>query len=65
MPLLTNGQVTFFVNDVGYHFDEGEAVEVNNMGVHAVRNEGDTDRIHLIFEYYDLDQAEPDWIKAA
>ena len=65
VPLPTNDEVTFFVNDVGYHFDEGEAVEVNNMGVHAVRNEGDTDRIHLIFEYYDLDQAEPDWIKAA
>ena len=35
---------------------EGEAFEVNNMGVHAVENNGDSDRIHLIFEYYDLDQ---------
>ncbi|HZH43653.1 MAG TPA: aspartyl/asparaginyl beta-hydroxylase domain-containing protein [Lysobacter sp.] len=62
VPLLTNEKVTFFVDGVGYHFAEGEAVEVNNMGVHAVQNAGDTDRIHLIFEYYDLDQPEPAWL---
>lgn len=62
VPLLTNEKVTFFVEGVGYHFAEGEAVEVNNMGVHAVANEGTTDRIHLIFEYYDIDQPEPEWL---
>lgn len=62
VPLLTNDKVTFFVDGIGYHFAEGEAVEVNNMGVHAVHNAGDTDRIHLIFEYYDLDQPEPAWL---
>src|SRR5215212_9897561 len=45
-----------------YHFAEGEAVEVNNMGLHAVENRGSTDRIHLIFEYYDLDQPDPEWL---
>lgn len=64
VPLQTNPQVTFEVDGVGYHFAEGEAVEVSNMAVHAVANRGDTDRIHLIFEYYDLDQPEPDWISA-
>lgn len=64
VPLRTNEGVTFFVDGVGYRLEEGEAVEVNNMGVHAVENKGDTDRIHLIFEYYDLDQAEPEWLKA-
>ena len=64
VPLLTNPNVTFFVNQVPHHFAEGEAVEVNNMGPHAVRNEGSTDQIHLIFEYYDLDQPEPDWLAA-
>ncbi len=63
LPLLTNDSVTFFVDGVGYHFAEGQAVEVNNMGVHAVANNGATDRIHLIFEYYDLAQPEPDWIQ--
>ena len=47
---------------LAYHFAAGEAVEVNNMGLHAVENRGNADRIHLIFEYYDLDQPEPEWL---
>jgi len=62
VPLTTNDKVTFFVVGDGNHLPEGEAVEVNNMGVHAVKNEGATDRIHLIFEYFDLDQPEPEWL---
>lgn len=61
VPIKTNDKVIFFVDGTGYRFAEGEAVEVNNMGVHAVVNEGDSDRIHLIFEYYDLDQPAPAW----
>jgi Aspartyl/Asparaginyl beta-hydroxylase len=64
IPLQTNPDVTFEIDGVDYHLAEGEAVEVNNMAVHAVANRGATDRIHLIFEYYDLDQPEPDWIGA-
>lgn len=62
VPLLTNDKVTFFVDGIGYRFPEGEAVEVSNMAVHAVENAGTTDRIHLIFEYYDPDQPEPEWL---
>jgi hypothetical protein len=62
VPLQTNPDVIFHVDGTGYHFAEGDAVEVNNMGVHAVENRGSTDRIHLIFEYYDLDQPEPAWL---
>ena len=62
VPLLTNDDVTFWVDGKPYHFAEGEAVEVNNMGVHAVENRGTTDRIHLIFEYYDTAQPEPAWL---
>jgi len=54
--------VTFFVGRDRHHLAEGEAVEVNNMGAHGVRNDGGTHRIHLIFEYYDVDQPEPNWI---
>ena len=64
VPILTNPEVTFFVGGAAHHFAEGEAVEVNNMGMHAVQNRGSTDRIHLIFEYYDLDQPEPEWLAA-
>ena len=62
VPLLTNDDVTFYVDGVAYHMAEGQSFEVNNMGVHAVRNAGVTDRIHLIFEYYDLDQPAPEWV---
>ena len=62
VPIQTNDKVTFYVDGVGYHFAEGQAVEVSNMAVHAVENAGDSDRIHLIFEYYDLDQPAPGWI---
>mgnify|MGYP003578114808 CR=1 FL=1 len=61
VPLLTNDGVVFFIDGIGHHFVEGEAVEVSNMAVHAVENNGDTDRIHLIFEYYDADQPAPHW----
>ncbi len=59
LPIQTNDRVLFLVGETEYHFPAGEAVEVDNMGLHAVRNEGTTDRIHLIFEYYDLDQPAP------
>lgn len=63
VPLQTNPDVIFFVDGVARNLVEGEAVEVNNMGVHAVENRGADDRIHLIFECYDADQPEPGWLK--
>ena len=64
VPILTNEGVTFTIDGVGYRIEEGEAVEVNNMVVHAVTNAGHAPRIHLIFEYYDLDQPAPAWVDA-
>jgi len=64
VPLQTNDQVSFFIGEQAYHLAEGEAVEVNNMIRHGVENRGSTDRIHLIFEYYDRDQPEPEWAQA-
>ena len=61
-PAANERPVTFFVDGAAYHLAEGEAVEVNNMGVHAVENRGTTDRVHLIFEYYDIEQPEPAWL---
>lgn len=56
VPLQTNPQVDFYIEPKSYHFEVGKAYEVNNRVMHAVRNLGETPRIHLIFEYYDLDQ---------
>jgi Aspartyl/Asparaginyl beta-hydroxylase len=64
VPIQTNDGVIFFVDGVEYRMEEGEAVELNNMGIHAVENRGDCDRIHLIFEYFDADQEDPDWVQA-
>lgn len=63
VPLSTNpGAVSFFGGEE-HHFPPGQAVEVDNLGPHWVRNNGDTDRVHLIFEYYDADQPDPDWLE--
>lgn len=63
VPVTTNPGVVSFFGGEEHHFAPGEAVEVNNLGPHWVRNGGDTDRVHLIFEYYDADQPEPDWLE--
>lgn len=65
VPIQTNDQVLFRLGNETHHIAEGEAAEVNNMGVHAVVNRGTESRIHLIFEYYDSDQADPVWIEEA
>ncbi|MEO8669845.1 MAG: aspartyl/asparaginyl beta-hydroxylase domain-containing protein [Tahibacter sp.] len=56
VPLQTNPDVRFFVDPTDYHLEVGQAYEVNNLGLHAVKNAGTTSRIHLIFEYFDPSQ---------
>lgn len=63
VPLTTNAGVVSFFGGAEHRFPVGEAVEVDNLGPHWVRNEGETDRIHLIFEYYDADQPDPCWLE--
>ncbi len=63
VPLTTNPGVVSFFGGAEHHFAVGEAVEVDNLGPHWVRNTGDGDRIHLIFEYYDADQPDPAWLE--
>jgi hypothetical protein len=63
VPLATNPGVLCHFGDAEHHFAVGEAVEVDNLGPHWVRNTGDTARIHLIFEYYDADQPDPAWLE--
>lgn len=63
VPVSTNAGVVSFFGGGEHHFPTGQAVEVNNLGPHWVRNNGDTDRVHLIFEYYDVDQPEPRWLE--
>jgi len=53
VPIRTNSQAQFFVNDVSNRLEQGIAYEVNNSAPHWVSNHGDTDRIHFIFEVFD------------
>lgn len=62
VPITTNPGVVSFFGGAERHFPVDQAVEVNNLAPHWVRNDGDSDRIHLIFEYYDPDQPAPAWL---
>lgn len=55
VALATNPRAYFFIDRERYRLETGVAYEVNNATRHAVVNGGDTDRIHLIFEYLDAD----------
>lgn len=55
VPLITNAKATFEVNGKSYHLAEGKAYEVNNNAKHSAINNGDSARIHLIFEYFPSD----------
>ena len=53
VPIVTNADTYFFVEQQRYHFAVGHAYEVNNAARHAAANHGTSDRVHLIFEYLD------------
>ncbi len=55
VPLITNPETIFHVGNLSKHLPEGEIVEVNNKRTHSVKNDGDQDRIHFIFECYNVD----------
>jgi hypothetical protein len=55
VPLITNPETIFNVGGQAKHLPVGEMVEINNKTVHSVRNDGDVDRVHLIFECYNTD----------
>ena len=54
VPLTTSPATMFHVGDQARNLEVGEIVEVNNKRMHAVYNDSDADRIHLIFECYDM-----------
>jgi len=51
LPITTNTATFFFINKERYHFEVGNTYEVDNIANHGAINGGETDRIHLIFEY--------------
>jgi aspartyl/asparaginyl beta-hydroxylase (cupin superfamily) len=51
IPLITNKNVNFHIQDKKYNFSEGCVVEINNLKEHQVENNGEEDRVHLIIDY--------------
>lgn len=54
LPIHTNTECHFFLDGNRYQLEAGQAYEINNGLKHSVINKGNTDRIHLIFEYIDV-----------
>jgi hypothetical protein len=54
VPLTSNDQSFFFVEDRPFNFDPGFAYCVDTTKRHAVTNDGDTPRIHFMFDVGEL-----------
>lgn len=50
IPVLTNPQVEFILNDERLDMKEGEAWYLNFNHYHSVSNNGSTDRVHLVMD---------------
>lgn len=52
IPIYTNNDVIFSIEDENKNMKRGEIVEIDNTLMHDVRNDGDTPRIHLLVDWY-------------
>jgi len=55
IPILTNDDVYFSVDDETLNMKEGQAWEVNNAKLHGAYNLGDSDRVHLMIDIINND----------
>lgn len=53
IPLLSNAESKFIVDDVAYTMNPGMAYRVNTRVIHSVENNGKTPRIHFMFDVGD------------
>jgi hypothetical protein len=58
IPVFTNKDVWFYIDDVAIQMKEGECWYMNANLRHRVSNNGSTDRIHLV-----IDCIVNDWMK--
>jgi hypothetical protein len=57
LPLITNPGVTFTIDGDRRHLPTGELVEINNQRIHAAHNGGDQDRVHMLMDWVETDEA--------
>ena len=50
IPIITNKDIMFYIDDGVLNMFEGECWEINNMKSHEVINDSDEDRIHLMID---------------
>lgn len=50
IPIITNNDVLFTVDNETIVMKQGEIYEINNSKLHSVNNNGNTDRYHLIVD---------------
>jgi quercetin dioxygenase-like cupin family protein len=51
LPVVTNDEVWFTVGVETVNLRAGQLTEINNRRTHSVRNDGATDRVHLILDF--------------
>lgn len=56
IPIFTNPDVNFKINEETINMKVGECWEINNNHEHSVYNKGETDRVHLLFDIM------PNWV---
>lgn len=52
IPIITNKEVSFTVDDESVNIKEGSIVRVDNSKTHSVQNPSNFDRIHLIVDWH-------------
>lgn len=50
LPIITNKDVSFYIDNEPLHLNEGVFYEINNQLLHSVENNSLEDRIHLIID---------------
>lgn len=48
LPITSNSNVDFLIEEVAYHLEPGTLYEIDNTRTHAVMNRGAATRVHLI-----------------
>lgn len=56
LPIVTNKNVKFFIDDKQYSLEEGFLYEINNQKHHSVENLSNYDRVHLIIDILPYDE---------
>ena len=52
IPIQTNDKATWTIEDTVLHLDEGKLYFMDTSITHSTQNDGDTDRVHIMLEFF-------------